>query len=240
MRFYLSQDDRFDPADRKLSDAFVLELKPGEIFSSRVALRLPADAPQGPAHLLAVVDEDKAVKELSKADNTASASLFVGGGAPGAQPLPAYQPAPAPAYQPAPAPAPAPQPSAPAPAPKGSGGADIVLVSASAPQQVLRPGQQFLVNFEVRNQGSEPSGPFHVAFCFLDQGGQASPANCRDMVQVQSLAPGQSKAEVGEVWLPAYLPPGQHALGVIADYNDTIRESDEGNNARSLSVQSGS
>ncbi|MGE4291590.1 MAG: CARDB domain-containing protein [Desulfovibrio sp.] len=120
----------------------------------------------------------------------------------------------------------------------GSGKANLVVTSASIADGPFLPGQDMLVDFEIRNTGGQPAEHFFVAFCLLDGKSTASPSTCPDRQMIQSLAPNTSKGDRGSMLLPFTLAPGQHKLGVIVDFDDKVAESNETDNALSVGFTS--
>lgn len=251
VRFFYTTSDMPGERDTPLTDKLVLRLEPGERLDSKVAIRLPQDIPTGSGYFVAVVDDAGAVTELSEANNTTKIPFTVGAQASPAYGTSAYGAAtPAPAAIPTgPAPdsatpsgsdryygtpaTPGQQP-APTTAPSGSGKANLVLTSGFIPPELYQPGQNMMVNFEVRNTGAEAVGRFFIAFCILDGQNTAKPSECPDRQMIQGLAPGTSHGEAGSMLVPLDIAPGTHKLGIIVDFDDQIAETTEGDNAMTL------
>lgn len=230
-----------------LSDALVMELAPGATHMGRFAVRMPATMTPN-QWLVAVADAGSAVTEANEANNLLSQTLS---GSSAWTPPPATgqptQPQSANPYQTQP-PA-TPQPTQPQGNPyydtgnqqaqPGTGGPDVAVTAFSVAAKPYTPGATVPVSYEIKNVGGQPTDIFYLSFCVFDAAGKAGPENCLDRVRIDSMEPGTARSGQSGMWLSPDIKPGQHTLGVIADYDDTVSEENEANNTATAVIQVG-
>ena len=115
--------------------------------------------------------------------------------------------------------------------------ADLTLTQFSATNGTTT--QQPHLTFTVLNQGNGDAGPgvtfdIHV---FADLGRPPTPGDLAFVahIAVPRLLPGQSTIAEGDIF-PDSLQAGTHTLWALVDGHDTVTESNEANNSRSVSV----
>ncbi len=112
------------------------------------------------------------------------------------------------------------------------GAADLVVTALTGPN-TAQAGGTLNVSGTVTNQGSVAAGPFTFEFYF-----SSSPAISTAAVDtgwgctISRLAAGASFTCSGSIGVPAGLSTGTWYLGAIADPDNFVAESNEGNNAR--------
>ena len=82
----------------------------------------------------------------------------------------------------------------------------------------------------VRNQGTGSAGAFRLGFYFSSNTTITTGDFFFAFCNIPGLAPGASVLCSGPVPIPASLPPGVYFVGVIADDQSTVAESNKGNN----------
>jgi serralysin len=107
---------------------------------------------------------------------------------------------------------------------------DLVVPLVTAPT-VWSTGQPFTVTARVRNQGLPPAaaGAFRVGAylsTLLDPGSGVLVGS----VAVTSLNPQTNASVTIPVAVPTFIAPGSYFVSVVADYEQRVTESNEGNN----------
>lgn len=107
--------------------------------------------------------------------------------------------------------------------------ADLTLTSVSAPSSAVA-GTSVTFSAIARNQGTAPSGSFRLSF-YLSANSTISVADLRlGSCNMNSISPGATGNCSGPLLLSASLPAGTYFVGGIADDQNQVDESDEGNN----------
>ena len=76
-RLFLSANTKLDRTDRELSVRVVPALAPGETNSATIAVSIPADTAAGLYYLLAWVDSDNELTEISETNNGTYRKIMV-------------------------------------------------------------------------------------------------------------------------------------------------------------------
>jgi hypothetical protein len=125
-------------------------------------------------------------------------------------------------------------PGSPGPGPgPGPTVTDLVVDSVAYTPADAGPGDQVELQYTVRNMGANPAGGFMV-FAYLT--GSISPKLSDTWLGSEAetpLDPGESRLGVIEGRIPVGLNPGQYRLGVYADADSEVAESNESNNGKS-------
>jgi len=107
---------------------------------------------------------------------------------------------------------------------------DLIVPLVTAPT-VWSTGQPFTVTARVRNQGLPPAaaGAFRVG-AYLSTEPEPGTGILVGSVAVASLNPQTNASVTIPVAIPAFIAPGSYSVSVVADYEQRVAESNEGNN----------
>jgi hypothetical protein len=112
---------------------------------------------------------------------------------------------------------------------------DLVITSLSGPA-AAKVGTAIKVTRTAKNQGQAAAGPFAVGIFLSADNAITSGDLFLGSTQVPALAPSTTSKSSITVTIPAQLEPGTYYLGAIADLNNWVIETKEGNNARAAST----
>jgi subtilase family serine protease len=101
---------------------------------------------------------------------------------------------------------------------------DLVLKTFTVPSPVTK-GTYITITATVENQGTSTVSFHRVGF-------YTSPINRIASCNIFTLGAGSSKSCSSYIFIPPGLPPGDYPLGAFADYMNTVRETNEGNNLK--------
>ena len=104
------------------------------------------------------------------------------------------------------------------------------MVSVSAPA-TANIEQQIAVISSVINQGSGGAGGFKVGIYLSADSIITTSDTLLGYGSVTSLAAGTQQSLNTAVTIPASLTPGTYYIGAIADYTNSVKETDESNNS---------
>ena len=103
---------------------------------------------------------------------------------------------------------------------------DLVISSASLSDNTVEQGDRIRLDVTVRNSGDERAGSSRVAYYISSNSG---PLSLLDDDSVSSLRAGSEDDEYHRFYT-SDLDLGNHCIGVVADYEKDVDESDENNN----------
>jgi len=110
---------------------------------------------------------------------------------------------------------------------------DLVVTSLTGPNSG-NPGGVIAMSTKVTNQGSASGGAYRLEFYFSPTSSPSlsTAVDSGWFCSMSSLAAGASQSCSGSVAVPAILTPGTWYLAALADSNNQVVESNEGNNWR--------
>ncbi len=114
---------------------------------------------------------------------------------------------------------------------------DLVVTSLSGPSTGTIGGT-INISSTIANQGPANAGSFHVGYYFsLDSTITPSDPRSATTCDLAGLSANTSQQCTRPISVPSSLSPGTYYLGAIADYLNTVTESNENNNTRAADGQ---
>jgi hypothetical protein len=120
----------------------------------------------------------------------------------------------------------------------GKGGKpDLVIQNAEISDTTLKGGDNVRLDWEIKNQGTGRAESSDVGI-YLSKDSTITTSDTRlDTNSTTALAAGETdKNESDSFDLPSNLAPGTYYLGILADYQRVIDESNESNNALAFQI----
>jgi len=108
---------------------------------------------------------------------------------------------------------------------------DLVMTALSQPPTSVATQDGFTVTDTVTNQGTTGASTFSVAYYISTDTVITTSDQVVGYRYVYGLTAGATVSGSASITLPGWVAPGTYYLGAIADYSDSIAESNETNNA---------
>lgn len=118
-------------------------------------------------------------------------------------------------------------------------GPDLTIAQATTSATTALADQQVAVNLDVLNAGDTAAGASRVKYYFSTDATFDAGDTYLNYDNVDALAAGATGAETANVRVPASTPDGHYHVLVVADVDEAITESNEGNNVVALPLTVG-
>ncbi len=120
---------------------------------------------------------------------------------------------------------------------KGGGKPDLVVQNARISDTTLKAGDNVRLDWEIKNQDTGQAGSSDVGI-YLSKDSTITTGDTRlDTNSTTALAGGATDTNESDSFdLPSNLAPGTYYLGILADYQKVVDESEEGNNALAFQI----
>jgi len=201
VKIYLSPDKSIIPADTYLKQCSVSYLAPGTSVTRQTTVTIPAGISAGTYYLGAIADGTNTVAESNEGNNARASSAQLTIAA-----------------------------SSPSPPPPPPYAADLVVSSVTGPLNAA-PGAAIAVDCTISNKGTANAGAAYAYIYISGDPGITTSDQYLGNWYISSLTPGVSTIGHTTVTIPAGTATGTYYLGVIADVQNYITESNETNNA---------
>ncbi len=209
LKYYLSTDDVFDPADKYLNYDSVPALASQGVSAEGANLRIPSETADGNYFFIFVVDDTNVVDEQFETNNAVAVPVGVGEDAVAALSEGEDEPALAEA-------------------------ADLVIEDLVVAVGDFAPGQKVPVTLNVANRGVADADESRIKYYVSRDTVYDSNDRYGGYDRVDALAVDETGAESGNPRVPADATGGVWYVLVVADANNDIDEQEEENNVTAV------
>ncbi len=111
---------------------------------------------------------------------------------------------------------------------------DLTPVTFTTPASSVDPGDTFPVSLTIRNNGTSTTNVITPSWIVLSNDAEYLQSDDTYLTQVDApyLAAGEEIVQELSVTIPTTITPGMYYLGVVADHDQLLAETDETNNSR--------
>ena len=208
LKYFLSDDDRYDPTDTYLNYDNVGTIAAGLSASQQATLTVPLGLANGSYFILLVADETKEIEEQRESNNVVALPLSVGA-------LESVGPSD--------------DPDADAP--------DLMVVDGAVASSMIRAGERAELSLAVENVGEQPSAACKVKYYLSRDAVYDENDRYVGYDNVPALLPGEHSDESASPLIPATAEWGSWYLVLVADPTDEVIESFESNNESAVAIE---